>query len=100
MDAVKVQLVSGGVVHSICGSTEGLIRALGRRRWLTRTVRGDRLAALRELNALAAHANIAPTVGAHTTVAEILDQWTNSPSQDGAQRLRLSEAQQSEDRLS
>ena len=47
----------------------------GRRRWLTRTVRGDRLDALRELKALAAHANIAPAVGAHTTVAALLDQW-------------------------
>ena len=47
----------------------------GRRRWLTRTVRGDRSVALRELKALAAHANIAPAVGAHTTVAALLDQW-------------------------
>jgi integrase len=47
----------------------------GRRRWLTRTVRGDRSAAMRELKALAAHANIAPAVGAHTTVAALLDQW-------------------------
>ncbi len=47
----------------------------GRRRWLTRTVRGDRSDARRELKALAAHANIAPAVGAHTAVAALLDQW-------------------------
>ena len=47
----------------------------GKRRWLTRTVRGDRSAAMRELEALAAHANIAPAVGAHATVATLLDQW-------------------------
>ena len=47
----------------------------GKRRWLTRTVRGSRSDALRELKALAAHANIAPAVGAHTTVAALLDQW-------------------------
>ena len=71
----RVRFVSGGVVHSSCGSTEGLIQASGKRRWLTRTVRGDRSDALRELKALAAHANIAPAVGAHTTVAALLDQW-------------------------
>ena len=38
-------------------------------------MRGDRSDALRELKALAAHANIAPAVGAHTTVAALLDQW-------------------------
>ena len=48
---------------------------LGERRWLTRTVRGNRSEALRELKALAAHANVAPAVGAHTTVAALLDQW-------------------------
>ena len=48
--------------------------ASGRRRWLTRTVRGtDRTH--RELKAFAAYANIAPAVGAHTTVAALLDQW-------------------------
>jgi hypothetical protein len=47
----------------------------GRRRWLTRSVRSDRSDALRELKALAAHANIAPAVGAHTTVAALRDQW-------------------------
>jgi hypothetical protein len=36
----------------------------GRRRWLTRTVRGDCSDALRELEALAATANIAPAVRA------------------------------------
>jgi hypothetical protein len=47
----------------------------GKRRWLTRTVRADRSDALRGLKALVAHANIAPAVGAYTTVAALLDQW-------------------------
>jgi hypothetical protein len=47
----------------------------GKRRWITRTVHGDRADARRELKAMAIHANIAPAVGAHTTVAELLDQW-------------------------
>jgi integrase len=47
----------------------------GKRRWLTRTVRADRSDALRGLKALVAHANIAPAVGAHATVAALLDQW-------------------------
>lgn len=47
----------------------------GKRRWLTRTVRGDRTDALRELKALVARANLAPAVGAHTTMAELFDQW-------------------------
>jgi hypothetical protein len=38
-------------------------------------VRGDRADAERELKALAAYANIAPAVGAHTTVTALLDQW-------------------------
>ncbi len=48
----------------------------GRRRWVTRTVRGTRADALCELRALVAHANIAPAVGAHTTVGELLDLWS------------------------
>jgi hypothetical protein len=47
----------------------------GKRRWITRTVRGTRSDAQRELKVLAAHANVAPAVGSHTTVAELLDQW-------------------------
>jgi integrase len=47
----------------------------GRRRWVTRTVRGTRAEAQRQLGELSAHANIAPAVGARTTVAELLDQW-------------------------
>ena len=47
----------------------------GKRRWITRTVRGTRADAQRELKVLAAHANVAPAVGAHTTVGELLDQW-------------------------
>ena len=47
----------------------------GRRRWVTRTVRGTRGEAQRQLGELSAHANIAPAVGARTTVGELLDQW-------------------------
>ena len=47
----------------------------GRRRWVTRTVRGTRAEAQRQLAELSAHANIAPAVGARTTVGELLDQW-------------------------
>ena len=47
----------------------------GRRRWLARTVRDGRSDALRELKAFAAHASIAPAVGAHTTMDALLDQW-------------------------
>jgi integrase len=47
----------------------------GRRRWVTRTVRGSRTDALRELKALATHANLAPAVGARMTVGELLDLW-------------------------
>jgi integrase len=47
----------------------------GRRRWMTRTVRGTRAEAERELRELSAHANIAPAVGARTTVGQLLDQW-------------------------
>ena len=42
---------------------------------MTRTVRGTRADAQRELKVLAARANVAPAVGAHTTVGELLDQW-------------------------
>ena len=46
-----------------------------RRRWATRTVRGTRSDAERELVQLAAQANVAPAVGARTTVAALLDRW-------------------------
>jgi hypothetical protein len=75
MDATKGsirQRGSGSFELRIYGGTDPVS---GRRRWLTRTIRGDRSAALRELKALAAHANIAPAVGAHTTIAALLDQW-------------------------
>ena len=75
MDAVRVsirQRGSGSFELRVYGGTDPVS---GKRRWLTRTVRGDRSAALRELKALTAHANIAPAVGAHTTVAALLDQW-------------------------
>jgi hypothetical protein len=47
----------------------------GRRRWATRTVRGSRTEAQRELADLARVANVAPVVGARTTMAELLDRW-------------------------
>ena len=62
----------GSIELRVYGGTDP---SSGKRRWLTRTVRGDRSDALRELKALAAYANIAPAVGAHTTVAALLDQW-------------------------
>ena len=71
MDSIR-QPGSGSFELGVYGGTDP---TSGRRRWLTRTVRGDREDALRELKALAAHANVAPAVGAHTTVAALLDQW-------------------------
>ena len=75
MDAARGsirQRGSGSFELRVYGGTDPVS---GRRRWLTRTVRGDRSHALRELKALAAHANIAPAVGAHTTITALLDQW-------------------------
>ncbi|MGH9088635.1 MAG: hypothetical protein ACRDYZ_11105 [Acidimicrobiales bacterium] len=53
----------------------GTDRVIGKRRWATRTVRGERADAERALGALAAQANLAPAVGARTTVSGLLDQW-------------------------
>jgi len=56
MDAAKGsirQRGSGSFELRVYGGTDP---ASGKRRWLTRSVRGDRSAALRELKALAAHA--------------------------------------------
>lgn len=47
----------------------------GQRRQLSRTVRGSRTQAQRELRALAAFANVGPSVGARTTLGELLDRW-------------------------
>ena len=47
----------------------------GKRRWLTRTIHGDRADPCRELKAFAAHANVAPAFGARTTVGELLVLW-------------------------
>ena len=47
----------------------------GRRRWMTRTVRGSRTEAQSELVALARTANVAPVVGVRTTVTELLERW-------------------------
>ncbi|MDP9233038.1 MAG: hypothetical protein M3P01_00605 [Actinomycetota bacterium] len=44
----------------------------GQRRQVTRTVQGSRTQAQRELRSLVALANVAPTVGARTTLAEPL----------------------------
>jgi hypothetical protein len=78
--AVRVDTVKGSIRQRGSGSFElrvhaGTDPATKRRRWITRTVRGSRADALHELKALAAHANIAPAVGARTTVAELLDLW-------------------------
>lgn len=56
----------------VYGGTDPLT---GRRRWHTRTVRGSRTEAQRELTNLAAIANVAPVVGARATMAELLDRW-------------------------
>ena len=71
MDAAKGSIRrrgTGSFELRVYGGTDPVS---GRRSWLTRTVRGDRSDALRELKALTAHANIAPAVGAHTTVAAL-----------------------------
>lgn len=47
----------------------------GRRRQLSRTVQGSRTQAQRELRALTAFANVAPTIGAKATLGELLDRW-------------------------
>ena len=75
MDAVKGSIRQRGTNSFELRVYGGTDPASGRRRWLTRTVRGNRSDALRELKALAAHANVAPAVGAHTTVGALLDQW-------------------------
>jgi integrase len=75
MDAVKGSIRRRGSDSFELRVYGGTDPASGKRRWLTRTVRGDRSAAVRELKALAAHANIAPAVGSHTTVAALLEQW-------------------------
>jgi hypothetical protein len=74
MDAAK-----GSIRQRGSGSFElrvyaGTDPVSGKRRWLTRTVRGNRSDAMRELKALAAHANIAPAVGAHTAMAALMGQ--------------------------
>ena len=69
----KVRFGSGGINSfeiRVYGGTDPLS---GKRRWMTRTVRGDRSDATRELKALAAYVNIARALGAHTTVAAFLD---------------------------
>jgi integrase len=61
---------------------QGTDPTTGRRRYATRTVRGSRTQAQRELVELAAVANVAPIVGARTTIAELLERWfaTSAPN--------------------
>jgi hypothetical protein len=47
----------------------------GQRRQLSRTVRGSRTLAQRELRTLAAFANVGPAVGARTTLGDLFDRW-------------------------
>ena len=49
--------------------------ATKRRRYRTKTVRGNRATAERELAAMVEAAGLAPAVGARTTVAELLERW-------------------------
>ncbi|MDQ3662587.1 MAG: site-specific integrase [Actinomycetota bacterium] len=56
----------------------------GQRRQLSRTVRGSRTQAQRELRALAAFANVGPSVGARTTLGELLDRWFAANEADWA----------------
>jgi integrase len=75
MDAAKGSIRQRGSSSFELRVYGGTDPSSGKRRWLTRTVRGDRSDAQREFKALAAYANIAPAVEAHTTVAAPLDQW-------------------------
>lgn len=56
----------------------------GQRRQLSRTVRGSRTQAQRELRSLAAFANVGPSVGARTTLGELLDRWFAANEADWA----------------
>ena len=47
----------------------------GRRRWVPKTVRGSCTYTQRELRAFAQVANVAPIVGARTTMAELFERW-------------------------
>ncbi len=46
-----------------------------RRRYLSKTVRGNRAEAKRELAAMVEHAGTAPAIGSRTTMAELLERW-------------------------
>jgi integrase len=61
---------------------QGTDPTTGRQRYATRTIRGSRTEAQRELANLVAVANVAPAVGAHTTLAELLERWfaTSAPN--------------------
>lgn len=56
----------------------------GQRRQLSRTVRGSRTQAQRELRTLAAFANVGPSVGTRTTLGELLDRWFAANEADWA----------------
>jgi integrase len=75
MDAAKGSIRQRGSNSYELRVYAGTDPSTGRLRWLTRTVHGDRTDARRELKAFAAHANVAPAVGARTTIGELLDLW-------------------------
>src|SRR5271155_4277706 len=75
MDAAKGSIRQRGSSSYELRVYAGTDPSTGKRRWLTRTVHGDRADACRELKAFAAHANVAPAVGARTTMGELLDLW-------------------------
>ena len=56
----------------------------GQRRQLSRTVRGSRTQAQRELRSLAAFANVGPSFGARRTLGELLDRWFATNEADWA----------------
>jgi integrase len=54
---------------------QGTDPTTGQQRYATRTIRGSRTEAQRELADLVAVASVAPVVGARTTLAELLERW-------------------------
>ncbi|MEA2433903.1 MAG: hypothetical protein QOG54_1360 [Actinomycetota bacterium] len=58
--------------------------ATGRRNQVSRTVRGTRGQAERELRDLVAHANVGPKVGGRTNLGELLDRWFAANEPDWA----------------
>lgn len=58
-----------------CACTAAQTRRPGQRRWHTRTVRGSRTEAQRALADTSAVANVAPAVGARSTLTDLLERW-------------------------